>query len=103
MAPEIILGMEYDETVDIFSYGVCLCELTIRMASGLGENEFSFKRNIPGFGIDANEVIEKQAGVMCNEFLNLALICANEDKISRLSWDSIQNILFKLVEAHEGI
>ncbi|KAM9974796.1 hypothetical protein ACTFIW_008263 [Dictyostelium discoideum] len=30
MAPELILGMEYDETVDIFSFGVVLLEMILR-------------------------------------------------------------------------
>jgi len=30
MAPEVILGMEYDESADIFSFGILLLELSIR-------------------------------------------------------------------------
>ncbi|KAJ3108518.1 hypothetical protein HDU96_007505 [Phlyctochytrium bullatum] len=33
MAPEIILGMPFDNRVDVFSYGVVLCELALRTAA----------------------------------------------------------------------
>ena len=48
MAPEILLCMDYSEQVDVFSYGMVLCELLSRKQP----NATYFKRMIPGFGID---------------------------------------------------
>jgi len=48
MAPEILLCMDYTEAVDVFSYGMILCELISRVAP----SATNFKRVIPGFGID---------------------------------------------------
>lgn len=49
MAPEIMLCMDYTEQVDVFSYGMILCELISRKTP----SATNFKRVIPGFGIDA--------------------------------------------------
>ena len=38
MAPEMMKGQSYDEKVDVFSYGIVMCEVS---ASKLNEIEFS--------------------------------------------------------------
>jgi len=46
-APEIMFCMDYDERVDIFSYGMVLCEVISRVPPSM----VHFKRTNPGFGI----------------------------------------------------
>jgi len=48
MAPEILFCMDYTELVDVFSFGMILCELLSRVSP----TATNFKRVIPGFGID---------------------------------------------------
>lgn len=48
MAPEILLLMDYTEQVDVFSFGMMLCELISRISP----NATNFKRVLPGFGVD---------------------------------------------------
>lgn len=52
-APEIMFCMDYDERIDVFSYGVILCELVSRKEPGMSV----FKRVVPGFGINPDEIL----------------------------------------------
>ncbi|KAI9350335.1 kinase-like domain-containing protein, partial [Obelidium mucronatum] len=52
MAPEIILCTPFDHRIDVFSYGIILCELAMdKIAEGS-----VLSRTVPGFGIQQNEV-----------------------------------------------
>lgn len=51
-APEIMFCIDYDERIDIFSYGLVLCEILSRKSPSLSV----FKRVIPGFGLDPEEI-----------------------------------------------
>lgn len=52
LAPEIMFCMDYTESVDVFSFGMVLCEmLSCHRAA-------TFERVVPGFGI-------REAQVMC--------------------------------------
>ncbi|KAI9104806.1 kinase-like domain-containing protein [Phlyctochytrium arcticum] len=48
MAPEIILAMDFNEQVDVFSFGVILCEIITWTVA----EEEKFKREVPYFGVD---------------------------------------------------
>ena len=39
MAPEMLRGEKYDEKVDIFSYGIVLCEVSIGGGGGGGQRD----------------------------------------------------------------
>ncbi|KAJ3103870.1 hypothetical protein HDU97_009789 [Phlyctochytrium planicorne] len=86
MAPEIILGMPFDAKVDVFSFGVVLCELAVRTAASTDPVNFNLEeeekgprllipaspgsdlakaalgRVIPGFGLNP-KLVKKAAGV----------------------------------------
>ncbi len=47
MAPELMLGKQYNESVDIFSFGIVLCELIGRV-----EADPDVMPRLPSFGID---------------------------------------------------
>jgi len=51
-APEIMFCIDYDERIDIFSYGMVLCEILSRQPPSLTV----FKRVVPGFGLDPEEI-----------------------------------------------
>lgn len=100
MSPEIILGIPFDESVDIFSYGVILCELITRT---LAEEQI-FKREVPGFGIN-QETIAPEAD--CPATLkSLAVRCTDSEASKRPLLQEILKSL-KLLEAElykaEGI
>ncbi|KAI8850066.1 kinase-like domain-containing protein [Chytridium lagenaria] len=96
MAPEIILGMPFDSKVDIFSYGVVLCELALRTVAvdnppcvpSIEEVEQDLKiriaappgsevavmalgRVIPGFGLNG-DLVRRAAGLAKGACVNLA-------------------------------
>ncbi|KAI8823343.1 kinase-like domain-containing protein [Fimicolochytrium jonesii] len=77
MAPEIILGQAFDERVDVFSYGIILCEL-ITLSSDASQ---SFRRETPYFGIDAASIV---AAPNCpGDFLEIARTCTDADPEKR--------------------
>ncbi|KAJ3238902.1 hypothetical protein HDU81_006913 [Chytriomyces hyalinus] len=54
MAPEIILCIPFDQRVDVFSYGIIMSELAV----GKVVEGNTLVRQIPGFGISRQEVLE---------------------------------------------
>lgn len=89
MAPEIILGMEFGKSVDIFSFGVVLCEILSRTLVG----DDVFKRVVPGFGIDEDEVKNRASEGCPDEVVQLALQCTHEEAYYR---PVIKDVLIKL-------
>ena len=74
-APEIMFCMDYDERVDIFSYGMVLCEVISRISPSMS----NFKRVVPGFGIAAEE-IRSLANPGCPDLLlTIACECCNDE------------------------
>ncbi|XP_028404538.1 vascular endothelial growth factor receptor 3-like [Dendronephthya gigantea] len=77
MAPEVLRNDQYNETVDIFSYGIILCEIIGRVHSSPDE--------IPRtnhFGLDVDKFCESVQGCP-PEFLQLAVCCCQVDPQSR--------------------
>ncbi|KAJ3288037.1 hypothetical protein HK104_008351, partial [Borealophlyctis nickersoniae] len=95
MAPEIMLGMSFDETVDIFSFGVILCEILTRtVADAQNGVDPVIQRVVPGFGVDRAS-IERVAGEQkCpSEFLEIAVACADDEAKKR---PKLKDVLAKL-------
>lgn len=97
MSPEIMLGMPFDEAVDIFSYGVILCELITRSLA----EEHHFEREIPGFGINP-ETIHADEG--CPPALkDLAIKCTDSEPEKRPLLNTILKSLKQLeAELYKG-
>lgn len=98
MAPELILALEETGAkVDVFSFGVVLCELAARKAVSPGV----FDRQIPGFGIDPDEICRRAAesgrdenGVEASlQFTELAIQCTEIDPKKRPTWKTILSTL----------
>eukprot|EP00004_Rigifila_ramosa_P017011 TRINITY_DN4094_c0_g1_i1.p1 TRINITY_DN4094_c0_g1~~TRINITY_DN4094_c0_g1_i1.p1 ORF type:complete len:966 (+),score=170.46 TRINITY_DN4094_c0_g1_i1:125-2899(+) len=72
MAPEIILGMEYNSAADIFSFGIVLCELITRKKP----NQETFSRTPRNFFmLDFDELRALAPPDTPEEFLALAMDC----------------------------
>ncbi|KAI9324376.1 kinase-like domain-containing protein, partial [Zopfochytrium polystomum] len=95
MAPEIILGIPFDKRVDVFSFGVVLCELAARAC--VDDSGGVFSRVIPGFGIDEEEVwrrAEKEGAAQRGvEWIAMALKCCETEPADRPSWKAVLGVL----------
>ncbi|KAJ3349958.1 hypothetical protein HDU83_000167 [Entophlyctis luteolus] len=113
MAPEIILCIPFDQRIDIFSYGIVLCEL----AMGVIASENILTRRIPGFGIRSDEVVEatrlrisrENASFGADEsqdvlddfttaFLDIAFLSSAEEPSDRCDW----KLIMKRLKVLEG-
>ncbi|TPX73848.1 hypothetical protein CcCBS67573_g04883 [Chytriomyces confervae] len=93
MAPEIILCIPFDQRVDVFSYGIIMSELAV----GKVVEGNTLGRQIPGFGISRQEVLENvqmRLGLLEREVdieddgaeiqTNTILVTASEPDIGRV-------------------
>eukprot|EP00834_Sanchytrium_tribonematis_P005589 NODE_349_length_8994_cov_1.235526.p5 type:complete len:247 gc:universal NODE_349_length_8994_cov_1.235526:2792-2052(-) len=94
MSPEIMLGMDFDEKADIFSFGVILVEL---LAWKISDGLSFMKRVIPGFGFDEKEIRQYETEISPPAYVDLVLQCIDTDTKSRINMKGIQQGL-KLVE-----
>lgn len=86
MAPEVILGMDYDEKSDVFSYGVLLLEMII----GTKTLKRDLKRNpMTGFELDMNQVRTLAPRTCPPKFLELAIFCCEYQPKNRPDFKSI--------------
>ena len=79
MSPEILLGVDFSLPSDIFSLGVIFAEIASRH---LVDSQ-TFKRTIPTFGLDADEVRDMASDGCPEAFIQLALDCVEEDPRDR--------------------
>ncbi|KAJ8000819.1 hypothetical protein DPEC_G00184350 [Dallia pectoralis] len=87
MAPEVLRGEIYDEKVDVFAYGIILCEIIARI-----EADPDFLPRTEDFGLDVN-AFENLVGDCPTPFLNLAVLCCNMDSRRRPSFSEIVVLL----------
>lgn len=98
MAPEIILCIPFDTSVDTFSFGIIIIELILEQTaeSAISKNDLTFERVIPGFGLNV-ERIESAASTKCpKSFLELALDCTQDDPSRRPSMKDVLKRLRKI-------
>ncbi|XP_037328679.2 dual specificity testis-specific protein kinase 2-like [Pungitius pungitius] len=92
MAPEVLRGELYDEKVDVFAFGIILCEIIARI-----EADPDFLPRTEDFGLDV-EAFENMVGDCPAAFLSLAVTCCNMSAERR---PSFSDIVFTL-EGMEG-
>ncbi|XP_040892969.1 dual specificity testis-specific protein kinase 2-like [Toxotes jaculatrix] len=71
MAPEVLRGELYDEKVDVFAYGIILCEIIARI-----EADPDFLPRTEDFGLDV-DTFENMVGDCPPAFFSLAVTCCN--------------------------
>lgn len=87
MAPEVLRGELYDEKVDVFAYGIILCEIIARI-----EADPDFLPRTEDFGLDV-ETFENMVGDCPPAFLSLAVTCCNMSAERRPSFADIVSTL----------
>nr|WEL12763.1 LIM domain kinase [Halisarca dujardinii] len=80
MAPEMLNGQDYDDKVDVFSFGIVTCEMIGRVSA-----DPEYLPRLPNFGLDGNSFKPMAEG--CPQpFLDLALLCCRLDAEKRPSF-----------------
>lgn len=83
MAPEVLRGELYDEKVDVFAYGIILCEIIARI-----EADPDFLPRTEDFGLDV-EAFENMVGDCPPAFFSLAVTCCNMSAERRPTFSDI--------------
>ncbi|XP_037091326.1 LIM domain kinase 1-like, partial [Pollicipes pollicipes] len=73
MAPEMMRGQKYDEKVDIFSFGIILCEVIGRVAA---DPDFLPRRS-KDFGLDEGEFQSRFCAGCPQAFFKITCLCCN--------------------------
>ncbi|XP_028999090.1 dual specificity testis-specific protein kinase 2-like [Betta splendens] len=95
MAPEVLRGELYDEKVDVFAYGIILCEIIARI-----EADPDFLPRTEDFGLDVN-AFENMVGDCPPAFFSLAVTCCNMRAERRPSFSDIV-LTLESMETVEG-
>ncbi|CAI5681554.1 dual specificity testis-specific protein kinase 1 isoform X1 [Oreochromis niloticus] len=96
MAPEVLRGELYNEKVDVFAYGIILCEIIARI-----EADPDFLPRTEDFGLDV-DAFENMVGDCPPAFFNLAVTCCNMNAESRPSFSDIVFTLEPLEREEQG-
>ncbi|KAK0141276.1 Dual specificity testis-specific protein kinase 2 [Merluccius polli] len=83
MAPEVLRGEFYDEKVDVFAYGIILCEIIARI-----EADPDFLPRTEDFGLDV-ESFENLIGDCPPAFFILAVTCCNMSAVRRPAFSDV--------------
>ncbi|KAM8881310.1 dual specificity testis-specific protein kinase 2 [Synchiropus picturatus] len=83
MAPEALRGEFYDEKVDVFAYGIILCEIIARIQA-----DPDVLPRTEDFGLDV-DTFQQMVGDCPNDFLGLAVFCCNMKAKLRPSFSQI--------------
>ncbi|XP_028304532.1 dual specificity testis-specific protein kinase 2 [Gouania willdenowi] len=97
MAPEVLRGELYDEKVDVFAYGIILCEIIARI-----EADPDYLPRTEDFGLDV-DAFENLIGDCPPAFFSLAVSCCNMSAKSRPSFTDIVFILEGIERKDEPI
>ncbi|TMS02013.1 Dual specificity testis-specific protein kinase 2 [Larimichthys crocea] len=83
MAPEVLRGEVYNEKVDVFAYGIILCEIIARIQA-----DPDILPRTEDFGLDV-EAFQQMVGDCPPDFLELAIACCNMNAKVRPSFAQI--------------
>ncbi|KAK7461996.1 hypothetical protein BaRGS_00038578 [Batillaria attramentaria] len=92
MAPEMLNGASYDEKVDVFSYGIIVCEVIARVSADPDD----LPRCVD-FGLNV-ELFHKKFCQNCPEpLLMLAVLCSQLEPNKRPSFESLNHLCEALI------
>uniref|UniRef100_A0A1A7YGE7 dual-specificity kinase n=2 Tax=Iconisemion striatum TaxID=60296 RepID=A0A1A7YGE7_9TELE len=89
MAPEVLRGEVYNEKVDVFAYGIILCEIIARIQA-----DPDILPRTADFGLDV-EAFQLMVEDCPPDFLDLAIACCNMNEKLRPSFSQIVVVLEK--------
>ncbi|XP_041657026.1 LIM domain kinase 1-like isoform X2 [Cheilinus undulatus] len=93
MAPEMIQGKSYDERVDIFSFGIMICEVIGRVSA---DPDYLPRSN--DFGLNVAGFLQQFHPPECpSAFLPLAVLCCDMDADKRPSFSKLEEWLGNLL------
>ncbi|XP_059208389.1 LIM domain kinase 1-like [Centropristis striata] len=93
MAPEMIHGKSYDERVDVFSFGIMICEIIGRVNA---DPDYLPRSN--NFGLDVAGFLQQYHPPHCPApFLPLAVLCCDMDSDNRPSFSKLEEWLENLL------
>ncbi|KAM6986950.1 uncharacterized protein FYW47_018358 [Aplochiton taeniatus] len=93
MAPEMIHGKSYDEQVDIFSFGIMMCEVIGRVSA-----DPDYLPRTPDFGLDVPAFLDQHHPPECPfAFLPLAALCCDLEADTRPSFAKLEEWLENLL------
>eukprot|EP00835_Amoeboradix_gromovi_P006552 NODE_794_length_4196_cov_0.103246.p1 type:complete len:251 gc:universal NODE_794_length_4196_cov_0.103246:2458-3210(+) len=90
MSPEIMLGMDFDNQSDVFSYGVISAEL---LGWKISDGLTFMKRKIPGFGFEEKELRRLNTIDTPAAYIEMVLKCVEIDPLKRINIKQVQSIL----------
>ncbi|KAM6909025.1 dual specificity testis-specific protein kinase 2 [Xenentodon cancila] len=93
MAPEVLRGEVYNEKVDVFAYGIILCETIARIQA-----DPDILPRTEDFGLDV-EAFQQMVGDCPRDLLDLAISCCNMNAKLR---PSFSQIVAELERKHAG-
>ncbi|XP_071398860.1 LIM domain kinase 1-like [Centroberyx affinis] len=93
MAPEMIHGKSYDERVDIFSFGIMMCEIIGRVSA-----DPDYLPRTQDFGLNVAGFLEQYHPPECpSAFLPLAALCCDLEADTRPSFAKLEECLENLL------
>lgn len=93
MAPEMIHGKTYDERVDVFSFGIMLCEVIGRVSA-----DPDYLPRTQDFGLNVPEFLKQYHPQDCpSAFLPLAALCSDLEADTRPSFTKMDEWLENLL------
>ncbi|XP_050971798.1 dual specificity testis-specific protein kinase 2 [Labeo rohita] len=95
MAPEVLRGERYNEKVDVFAYGIILCEIIGRVQA-----DPDFLPRTEDFGLDV-EAFRQMVEDCPPHFFNLTVVCCSMNPGSRPSFTEVVAELEKIVSERE--
>lgn len=79
MSPEILLGVDFGLPSDVFSLGVIFCEIASRHLV----DSTTFKREMPSFGLDEDEIRDMASEGCPEAFVDLCIDCVEVEPENR--------------------
>ncbi|XP_063703703.1 LIM domain kinase 1 isoform X2 [Culicoides brevitarsis] len=98
MAPEMMKGNKYDEKVDVFSFGIVICELIGRTSA-----DPDYLPRSSDFGLNHEKFIEKFCNDCPESFYLIAFVCCDLNPDKRPPFSTIETWLDMLTNCKAGL